>query len=135
VRFGTSLFGAPAYWNGRVYAIGASDVVRSFGLDNGRLIAGAKSAGRVFPDGGAAPAVSADGARNAIVWAIETKGWRGGRNPAVLHAYDALDLHELYSSPRDGAVALRFTIPTVADGRVYSGATRELAVYGLLANK
>jgi hypothetical protein len=119
VRFGTSLFGAPAYWNGRVYVIGASDVVKSFGVDNGRLVAAAKSTGRVFPDGGATPAVSADGTQN----------------PAVLHAYDALDLRELYSGPRDGAVALRFTIPTVAAGRVYVGATRELAIYGLSANK
>jgi hypothetical protein len=135
IRFGTSLFGAPAYWNGRVYVIGASQSVRSFGVDNGRLIAAAKSTGRVFPDGGATPVVSADGTKSGIVWAIETKGWRGGRNPAVLHAYDALDLRELYTGPREGAVALRFTIPTVAAGQVYVGAARELAVYGLLANK
>jgi hypothetical protein len=115
--------------------IGASDVVKAFGVDNGRLVAAAKSSGRAFPDGGATPAVSADGGQNGIVWAIETKGWRGGRNPAVLHAYNALDLSELYSGPRDGAVALRFTIPTVAAGRVYVGATRELAIYGLFTNK
>jgi hypothetical protein len=133
VRLHTSLFGAPAYWNGRVYVVGASDAVRSFGLDNGHLIAAARSTGPAYPDGGATPAISADGANNAIVWVIETKGWRGDRKPAVLHAYDALDLRELYNSARENAaVALRFTIPTVAAGRVFVGATHELAVYGLI---
>ena len=57
----------------------------------------------------------------------------------MLHAYDAQDLSlELYSSEqnrgRDRAgAALHFTIPVVANGRVYVPASRELDVYGLLA--
>jgi hypothetical protein len=39
LRFpGTPLFGAPAYWNGHVYVIAASDVIRDFAVKGGRLI-------------------------------------------------------------------------------------------------
>ena len=53
-------------------------------------------------------------------------------------AYDAANVaHELYNSTqnptRDRAgKALRFTIPTVANGRVYVPTKREIDVYGLL---
>jgi len=56
----------------------------------------------------------------------------------VLHAYDAANVaREIYTSEqnpsRDRAgVTVRFTLPTVAGGRVYVGAKREVTVYGLL---
>ena len=61
--------------------------------------------------------------------------------PAVLHAYDAAHVeNELYNteenSARDRAgTALRFTIPTVVNGRVYIGAKGEVDVYGLLGSR
>jgi len=47
--------------------------------------------------------------------------------------------HELYNSEQESArdragAALRFTIPTVVDGRVYIGTKREVDVYGLLSS-
>jgi len=59
----------------------------------------------------------------------------------VLFAYDALDTSRvLYVSeqnpPRDHAgPALRFNIPTIANGHVYVGAKREVDVYGLLSQE
>ena len=82
--------------------------------------------------------MSANGIKNGIVWAIATNGWRRPERPAVLHAYDALNLAaELYNSEqnagRDRAGrSLRFTIPTVAGGRVYVGTRGRLDIYGLL---
>ena len=58
----------------------------------------------------------------------------------MLDAYDASDLSdELYSSAeatgdRDQAgPAVKFTVPTIADGHVFVGTENELDVYGLLA--
>jgi hypothetical protein len=59
----------------------------------------------------------------------------GGRN------YDATNVsREIYNSEqnadRDRAgITVRFTIPTVAGGRVYVGANREVDVYGLLPSR
>ena len=91
-----------------------------------------------FANQASTPAISADGSTNGIVWAIETKAWNGDDRPAILHAWEAANVtHELYNSEmnprRDRAgLTLRFTIPTVANGRVYIGAKGEIDVYGLL---
>jgi hypothetical protein len=93
-----------------------------------------------FVNSGATPAISANGTRNGIVWLIDTKAWNGADRPAVLHAYDAANVaHELWHSEqisdRDRVgLTLRFTIPTVVDGRVYVPAKRKVDVYGLLPN-
>jgi hypothetical protein len=75
--------------------------------------------------------VSASGATNAIVWAVENS------NPAVLHAYDALDLsHELYNSSQAAAgrdafgAGNKFVTPTVVNGRVFIGTATGVAVFG-----
>ena len=134
-------YGAAAYWNQNVYLSCTDDALKDFRVENGRLSSEpASRTSKEFANPGATPTVSANGAKNAIVWMVETKTWNGSDQFAVLHAYDATDLgHELYSSgqnlPRDGpGLAVRFVIPTVMNGRVYIGAKRELDVYGLLAN-
>lgn len=135
------VMGASAYWNGHVYSLWSDDVVKSFELRNGRVSDAPVSAGsHVFADPGATPTLSANGDRDGIVWVVETKTWNGSDRPAVLHAYDALDLkHELFSSEtnarRDRAGdAVRFALPTVVQGRVYIGTKGQVDVYGLLGN-
>jgi len=88
---------------------------------------------------GATPSVSANGNKNAIVWAITTKSWNGPDNkPAVLYAFDAMKLgNPIYTSEQNSqrdraALAPRFVIPVVVNGRVYFGTRSEVEVYGLL---
>jgi hypothetical protein len=74
-------------------------------------------------------------ARATRVWAAENNG------PAILHAYDAATLAELYSSNqasggRDQFVAdNKFITPTIVNGKVFLGAPNGVAVFGLLPAK
>jgi len=137
VRTSESGFGAPAYWNHNLYIWGSNDVLKSYRVNAGGLstpvLSSAKSA-----DPGAPAVVSANGDTNGVVWAIETRTWRGADKPAVLHAFDASNVrNEIYNSEmipgRDRAgIALRFAMPTVAAGRVYVGVKSAVDMYGLI---
>ena len=134
-----SALSAPAYWNQNVYILVSNDVLKDFALNDGRLSPQpVAQASEKFVDPGATPAVSANGTKNAIVWVIQTKGWRSSDRFAILRAYDATNVsHELFNSETNAArdragACLRFTIPTVVNGRVYIGTKSEVDVYGLL---
>jgi hypothetical protein len=138
VKLKGSLHAAPAYWNEHVYVFGDNDVLHELTVHDGTLkLAHSGSQGPVDP--GATPTVSANRGRDGIVWTISTRSWEViPESLAVLHAYDATDVsRELYSSEensdRDRAgISVRFTIPSVANGRVYVGTRNEVDVYGLL---
>jgi hypothetical protein len=131
LQVGTGAFGAPAYWNGHLYYANRNDMLKDFRLENGKLVP-AHQGGEQFAHPGAIPCVSANGAKDGIVWLVVSKGRNrhGYDSDAILHAYDAADVsRELYSAVLGPSV--RFAMPTVADGRVYVGAKGAVYVYGL----
>ena len=107
-----------------------------------------------FP--GPSPAISATGTTNGVVWALDNSAYcthqSGACGAAVLHAYDATNLVELWNSSMvatDAAGnAVKFTVPSIANGKVYIGTrgnntggainstsvSGELDVYGLQPN-
>jgi len=161
-QVGGGLFGTAAFWNNTLYLAPVGVSLLAFGFDP---VAGEftpvgsptptsqSPTGYRFP--GATPAISASGAAsNGIVWALDNSNYctsqSPGCGPAVLHAYDATNLaNELWNSsmaPADAAGnAVKFTVPVVANGKVYIGTrgnntggllgsttvTGELDVYGL----
>jgi hypothetical protein len=141
LHLGGGIYSTPASWNGHLYVLASDDYLTDFAIDRGRISDAPLNKGtHRFGNPGATPTVSANGARNGIVWLIETKAWNDfGDRPAVLHACDAGNVaRELYNSeensPRDRTgAAMRFTTPTIANGRVYVAAKGRIDVYGLLS--
>ena len=134
---GHSIYSTPAYWGGNLYYWGTYDYLRVFQLNNGLLgTTPIVTSTYSLASPGATPVISSNGSSNGIVWALDTsKSMVSG--PAVLHALDAETAVELYNSTqnttRDQAGdAVRFALPTVANGKVYIGTVTELDVYGLL---
>ena len=134
------IYGSMAYWNHNVYVLSDHDSLRDFEVEGGKLVFKAASSFRL-EDHAATPTVSANGDKNGIVWVLSSKGWNSPDRRAVLYAADASDVsHQLYASSqnadRDSAgYALRFNVPTIANGHVYVGAKGEVDVYGLLPAK
>src|SRR5205085_2648752 len=88
-----SVFSMPAYFNNRLYYGAVNDVIKSFQFSNARLVTPATwTTPNSFAYPGATPSISANGGAEGIVWAVENT------SPAILHAYSAADLHQLYSS-------------------------------------
>jgi hypothetical protein len=146
------MWGMPAFWNGTIYTGGAvdggpGDNMKAFAFNTGGsgLISVTPSSmtPQVFNFAGPTPSVSSSGATNGIVWALDNSKYGPpsvfGSGPTVLHAYDATNLaNELWNSAQSAADqagnAVKFTVPTVANGKVYVGTRTEISVYGLRPN-
>lgn len=147
-----------ALWNDYYYIAGANEPLVAYRLDptTAKLslsgTAAAPSGGFGFP--GSTPSISASGNRNGVLWALDDSQYctnaSPGCGPAVLHAYNASNvMQELWNSSQSSAdhagYAVKFAVPTVANGKVYVGtrgnnrggpygstsASGELDVYGL----
>jgi hypothetical protein len=133
------IFGSPAYWNGNIYVTGVGYPLSQFLISNGAISfpANSSSSNR-FPLRGATPAVSANGTSGGIVWILDLTAWQSN-GAAILDAYDATNVTNLiYSSPASGTgsagSAVKFTLPTVANGKVYVGGQSTFTVFGLNPN-
>ncbi len=149
VSFGTNTtnvtggsYATVAYFNGTVYfadvGTPGDGKLKAYTMASGLLPTTPTSESpTAYTYPGATPSVTANGSTNGIVWALEPQGYTPSTAP-VLHAYDATNLAtELYNSTEAGArdtpgPAVKFTVPTVANGKVYVGTQTELDVFGLL---
>ena len=139
IRMAGGGYGAMAYWNYHVFFACDNDSLRDYAVTNSedQLILN-KTSDLRFANPGASPSVSANGTKNAIVWAFATRTWNGPSQPAVLYAFDATNISQpIYSSEQNAArdraaMATRFVIPVVVKGRIYFSARGEVEVYGLL---
>lgn len=131
ISLGNQIYSTPSLWNGYLYIapVGGALVGYQFSSTTAQFGLVSMSAHSYqFP--GVTPSVSASGTQNGVVWALDDSTYCTQQSPscgpAVLHAYDATDLAtELWNSstnPLDAAGnAVKFTVPTVANGRVYVG--------------
>jgi hypothetical protein len=134
------IYSTAATWDGNVYLAGVSGPLMQWTLQNGQFPSSPTySTSVTYNYPGATPSISSNGTTDAIVWTIATNGKVKGGKPAVLYANDASNVSvELYNSnaagKRDQAgLGVKFTVPTVADGRVFVGTQSELDIYGLLS--
>jgi hypothetical protein len=143
-----SIFATPAFWNNTLYISGVNGPLNAYALNTSTSLFNpipVSHSAQLFPLRGATPSISANGNANGIAWATDVSQFGGestlGTGPVVLHAFDASNLsRELWNSAqapsaRDQAGnAVKFTVPTIANGKVYIGSTTEVDVYGLLPN-
>ena len=150
---GSCVMATPTYWNHTVYVAATGGSIVALPLVQGRVVVvkpptvhsiGSAYTWRLFTREkykfpAPIPVVSASPSGGAILWALDnsTNGTYGStQSAAILRAYNASDLSNLlYSSsaiPSDaGAIAVKFAVPTVANGHVYVGGGGQVAVYGL----
>jgi outer membrane protein assembly factor BamB len=143
--FGSSLFfvGAPLRdaTGAPIGGPSGPNPMREFRLAAGKLAPGTSTA---VPFGWktCTPTVSASGMTGGIIWLVQAEGFRP-TVPSTLHAFDATDLgKELYNSDQavtpagakrdQPGVGIKFSVPTVVNGKVYLGSVGEVTVYGKL---
>ncbi len=161
IHVNAGVFATGAFWNNTLYLAPVSTPVLAYTFDPSArkfntTLAMQTSNSFGFP--GATASISSTGAAsNGILWAIDSRNYctpqSGGCGPAQLYAYSATALGtQLWNSATIGADAagnaVKFTVPTIANGHVYIG-TRgnnrgdgtgstskdgELDVYGLKPN-
>jgi len=131
------IWGAPAYFNKNIYYGPQASNLLAFQIKNGKFV----STGPVnqsktwFNYPGPTPSVSSNGLSDGIVWAIQADAY--GNGPAVLHAYDATNLSdEFYNSGNTSGrdtldTAVKFTTPTITNGKVYVGCNSSVGVFGI----
>jgi fibronectin type 3 domain-containing protein len=135
-------FSTPVFFNGCVYFGAVNDTLKAFQLTNGQLSTGPTSqSAEVYGIRGGSFAISANTTSNGILWALQNNGASANNdvgNPGVLFAYDANNLStELYNSSQAGNrdsldSAVKFSVPLVANGKVFVAGQTQLTVFGLL---
>jgi hypothetical protein len=128
------MWSVPAYFNNMLYYGPVNETIMAFQFTDAVL--GTKAVAKTsitYEYPGATPSISSNGTKNAIIWAVENK------NPAIMHAYNATTLDELYntdqaSGDRDHfGAGNKFMTPLIINGKVYVGTTTGVGAFGLLS--
>jgi hypothetical protein len=131
--------GIASWWHNTLFFVPVFDNLKAFHFDTKTGLISPTPVSETltsFAFPAAFLSVSSNGDKDGIVWALQDDAYRSGA--AILHAYDASNLaRELYNSTEnatrdDPGVAGKFTVPTIANGKVYFTTHYRLAVYGLL---
>ena len=139
---GNPVYSSPAWFNNTLYygPIGSPITAYAF-LDGSFNTSSPPSSSHSFgfncANTGATPSISANGSANGIVWASDTPCDNSqNHQAAVLYALDASTLTELYDSTQNTSenfgIGTTFPTLTVANGKVFVGASTGVAVFGLL---
>jgi hypothetical protein len=127
------IWSMPAYIGGRLYFGPVGQPILAFQFKNARLLTtSVAQTSNSFGYPGATPSISSNKDQDVIVWASENT------NPAVLHAYNAINLQELYNTNQAArgrdqfGAGNKFITPLIINGKVYVGTTTGVGVFGLL---
>jgi hypothetical protein len=127
------VFSMPAYFSNTIYYAAVDDNVKALPITNAKLATSAPvQSVNQYGYPGMTPAISANGTANGIVWTVENA------STAVLHAFDAGTLQELYNSSQAAGerdqfgAGNKFITPMVTAGKIFVGAPSGVAVFGLL---
>jgi outer membrane protein assembly factor BamB len=107
---------SPAYFNGSIYCSGIFDTLKRFQFDFSNpdkpLLdpTPAAQTAQAFSFPAITPSITSNGTENGIVW-----GYEYSTSTAVLHAYDATTLTELYNSGSALGAGVKFAVPTICN--------------------
>jgi hypothetical protein len=137
-------FGAPLYWNHRLYIWGDTGVLKVFAFDGEQLLSTPiDQSSVVVPSGFSnmpSMAISADGNDTAtgILWALMPSSGDAlqTKQPGILYAFDASHVGQMLwnsdANPSDHlGIYMKFVPPTVVNGKVFvATGSHQLVVYG-----
>ena len=144
------LFANPGYWastnSAWVYIGGIDDTMKAYQIMNDTLSSSPTSrTPESFSFPGVTPSMSSNGSTSGtgIVWVVAPPNACSGNGcnpggPGTLRAYDATNLgNELYNSGQNSVrdqldSYTKFSVPTIANGKVFVGTLTSLSIFGLL---
>jgi len=140
----TCRYGTPSFWSNNstdyIYFAEVPGPLLAYSMTNGVLTSLPASQSPLSYSGAGTPSISANGASNAVLWAVT---WANssipGTNKGTLRAFDPANLQtQFYASSlaaggRDTVGYVPdFVTPTIANGKVFVAVQTQLLVYGLL---
>jgi len=131
---GGAIYGSGAFWNDFFYISGEGGPLNAFSVTptspQPLSTNPVWSSPNNFARGGGTASISAAANSNGIAWVLDNGNFCTDKSPgcgaAVLYAYDATNVSTLlwYSGSAAGdraGNAVKFTVPTIANGKVYIG--------------